>query len=89
MGSDLHPVKLALIELSVKSALLEQLVVAALFHNLSVPHDQNDVGGADGGEPVGHNEAGAALHHALEDVYKRQAVIQAIRTVLAKKQIGE
>ena len=34
-----------------------------LFHNLTVPHDQNHVCLPDGGQSVGHYEAGSALHH--------------------------
>ena len=38
----------------------------SLLHDVPVPHDQDGVRVPDGGQPVGHNEAGAALHHLLE-----------------------
>ena len=35
----------------------------ALFNNMAVLHDQNQVSLADCGEPVGDDKAGAPLHH--------------------------
>ena len=43
----------------------------ALFHDVSVVHDENQVGVADCGQPVGDDKAGAVLHqliHGLLDV---------------------
>ena len=37
--------------------------MGALLHDLAVLHHQDDVRLPDGGQPVGHDEAGAALHH--------------------------
>ena len=59
-------VKLTVIQFGVEPALLQQALVISLLHDVAVPHDQNGIRVPDGGQPVGHDEAGAALHHLLE-----------------------
>ena len=54
---------MAVVELGVEAALRQQGVVVALLHDVAVLHDEDDVGLADGGQAVGHDEARAALHH--------------------------
>ena len=49
------------VEVVVDAAEGEQFVVAALFDDLTLVHDQNLVGVDDGGEAVGDNKRGAAL----------------------------
>ena len=62
--SGLHALELAVVELGVEAACRQQLVVIALLHDVAVLHHKDDVGLPDGGKAVGHDEAGAALHHA-------------------------
>ena len=62
----LHRLELAVVELGVKAVSGQKLVVGALLDDLAVLHHQDDVRLADGGQPVGHDEAGAALHHLGE-----------------------
>ena len=50
--------KLAAVELVVVAAAGEQLAVRALLDDPAVAHDEDEVGAADGGEPVGDEEAG-------------------------------
>ena len=40
--------------------------MGALFNDMALVHHQNDVGVLDGGEPVGDDKAGAALHQRLK-----------------------
>ena len=59
-----------IIEVGVEAALGEELIVAALLHNVAVPHDENQIRVLNGGEAVGDDEAGAAFHqigHGLLD----------------------
>ncbi len=62
-GSGLHALELAVVELGVEAALRQQFVVIALLDDAAVLHNEDDVGLADGGQAVGHDEARAALHH--------------------------
>ena len=62
-GSGLHALELAVVELGVEAALRQQFVVIALLDDVAVLHNEDDVGLADGGQAVGHDEARAALHH--------------------------
>src|SRR5713101_4436426 len=54
--------KLAVVEVGVEAVLREQFLVGAFFDDRAVIHDQDQLRVADGGEPVGDNEAGSALH---------------------------
>ena len=40
----------------------QQLVVGALLHDVAVPHYKDEVGVLDGGQAVGDDKAGLALH---------------------------
>ena len=55
--------KLTVIQLGVKTALFEQLVVPALLDDIAVAHNQNNVAVLDCGQAVGDNKARLALHH--------------------------
>ena len=57
--------ELGVIEVGVEAALGEELVVAALLHDVAVLHHQDEVCVADGGQ---------AVSYAHLDVYKRQVV---------------
>ena len=60
--------RLGLVELVVEALLREQLVVRSLLDQLAVVQDEDQVGVADRGQPVGDHERGAALHQVLERV---------------------
>ena len=57
---------LELVELVVEAALGEELLVGAALAELALVHDEDGVGGLDGGEAVGDEDAGAAGDHARE-----------------------
>ena len=40
--------------------------MAALLDDRAVLHHQNHIGAANSRQPVGHNEAGSALHHRIK-----------------------
>ena len=44
-----HILELGIIQICVEAALVDQLIVGALLHNVAIPHDQNLVGITDGG----------------------------------------
>ena len=37
--------------------------MVALLHDVAILHHKDDIGLTDGGQAVGHDKAGAALHH--------------------------
>ncbi len=57
---------LELVELPVKAALGQQLLVRAHLAQLALVHDQDGIGALHGGEAVGDQHAGAAFDHALQ-----------------------
>ena len=57
---------LELIELPIKSALGQQLLVRSALAELTFVHDKDSVGGLDGGETVRDEDRGAARDHAGE-----------------------
>ena len=54
--------KLAVVKRRVESAEFQKFPVVSLLDDIAVLHDENDIGFADGGEAVGDNETGSALH---------------------------
>ena len=67
VGCSLHGfggcfLELGVVQVEVEPAVGDQLVVAALFDDLAVVHDEDRVGVADGREAVGDDEGRAALH---------------------------
>ena len=60
------PQILRVVQPGVGPVLRQQPGMAALLGNAAVLHHQNTVGGADGGEPVGNDEGGAALAQLVE-----------------------
>ncbi len=54
--------KLAVIQLSVKTILCQQSLMAALFHDIAILHYQNQVCITDGGKTVRNHKAGTVLH---------------------------
>ncbi len=54
--------ELAIVEVGVEATLRQQLLVFAVLDNRSVVHHQNQVGATNRREPMGDDEAGAALH---------------------------
>ena len=64
--------ELAGVELSVEAVLCEQLSVCAPLDYRAVVHNQDNIGVADGREPVRNNEARSAVHqrvHRLLDMH--------------------
>ena len=57
--------ELAVIQFGVESAGLQQALVVALLDDVPIAHHQNQVGVADGGQAVGNDKAGAALHQGI------------------------
>jgi hypothetical protein len=51
----------------VKVALIKQLSVVALFHNLAIVDDDYLIRITDGAQAVGNNETGAALHQSVKE----------------------
>ena len=60
------PFKLTDIQMVIKAALVEQLLMGAFFDDFAVVDDEHLVSVADGAEAVGDDEAGAALHQAQQ-----------------------
>ena len=58
--------KLAPIQLRIETAFVKQFPVTALLHNMSVPHDKNNIRFLDRGQPVGHDKRGSSLHHGIK-----------------------
>ena len=56
--------ELGVVELAVEALTGHELPVGAAFHHVAIPHHQDAVGVLDGGEAVGHHEAGFILHQA-------------------------
>ena len=54
--------KLAIIQLSVKTILLQQFVVLALLDDVAVADDQDQISVADSAQPMGDYEASFTLH---------------------------
>ena len=50
--------KLAVVQLGVEIALREQFFMGPLFGDITVPQDQDEIGIADGGQPVRDHETG-------------------------------
>ena len=48
--------ELGVVQLGVETARGEQLLVAALLHDVAVAHDQDEIGRTDGGEPMRDDE---------------------------------
>ena len=65
-GGDFLVAVLELIELPVEAALGEELLVGAALAKLALVHDEDGVGGLDGGEAVGDEDGGASGDHAGE-----------------------
>ena len=61
-----HQFELGLVELLVDAALGEERVVGAPFGDDAVRQDQYLVRRQNGGEPVGDDDAGPALHEGLQ-----------------------
>ena len=55
-----------IVKACVEPALGDQLCVGAGFDDAAVLQDDNPIGAAHGGEPVGDDDAGAALDQAFE-----------------------
>lgn len=60
--------KLAEIKVMVEAFLREKCGVIALLNDLAVFHDEDHVGGLDGGESVRDDERGSSLHHLRERI---------------------
>ena len=58
--------ELGLDEKTIGAVALDQFVVAAAFHDPAVVENEDAVGMADGGETVGDDQAGAAVHEPFE-----------------------
>ena len=58
--------KLAVIELGVETSLFQQFLMLSLLHDMAIPHDQDHICLPEGGQPVGHDKGGTALHHGVE-----------------------
>ena len=56
------------VQMVVASFFLQQLVVAALLLDLSVLNDHDAVGVTDGGEAVGDDKHGPALHQGIHSL---------------------
>ena len=55
-------------ELSVEAALLQQLLVIPLLHQIPIIEHHDSIGATDGGQAVGDHEGGAPFHQALQRV---------------------
>ena len=55
-------VKLRVVQLSIRAALLQQLLMGACLNDPPLVHHEDAVRAGDGGQPVGDDEAGAAPH---------------------------
>ena len=76
--------ELAGVEFSVEAVLCEQLSVCAPLDYRAVVHNQDNIGVADGREPVRNNEARSAVHqrvHRLLDMHFCARVDGACRLV--------
>ena len=71
-GVGARRLELALVEPAVKAAPGQKLRMGPLLHDPAVPHDQDQGGVADGGQPVGHHKAGAALHERVKGLLDLQ-----------------
>ena len=58
--------KLAVVQLLVESTPGEKFIMSSLLHDLTVTHHQDHIRFTDGGQPVGHDETGTALHHGVK-----------------------
>ena len=51
---------------SVEALLLQQVLVGAVFHHVTIIQDDDLIGVAHGGEAVGDDQSGAAFHEAVQ-----------------------
>ena len=58
--------------MTVEALVGQQLTVIALLNDFSVLHNQDHIGGFDGGKTVGNDERGAPLHHSGKGVLDLQ-----------------
>lgn len=63
-GVCLCGIELTVIEVGVEPVLGEQILMLSLLNDVTVFHDQDDVGIANGGQSVCHDKACATVHHA-------------------------
>ena len=63
IAAELLLCKLAVIEFVIESAFGEQLLVCALFNNVAVLHNKDNIAFLDCSKSVGNNKARLALHH--------------------------
>ena len=57
--------KLRIVKVCIEPILRKQLFMVALLDDVSVFHDENQIRIADGGQPVGDDEACSALHQVI------------------------
>ena len=60
--------KLAVIQRGVETVLRQKGIVRALLDDVAIAHDEDQIGIADGGEPVGDDKAGASAHQFVHAV---------------------
>ena len=60
------PLELAVVQVGVEAVLGKEVLVPPLLDDVAVLHDENHIRLADGGQAVGHDEAGPGLHHSVE-----------------------
>lgn len=61
-----NPLKFDHASISPVWVVFEEMVVGALFDNLTVVNHGNDIGVSDGGKPVSNDNCGSGLHHAVQ-----------------------
>ena len=66
--------ELVLVELGVHTALGQQLLVGAALLDALVGQDDDLIGVLDGGQPVGHDEGGAAAGELLQGALDERCV---------------
>ena len=68
----LRLIKLAVVKICVEAFLCQQLFMAALFYNVAILHNQDQICVPDGGKSVSDDKAGSAFHqviHSFLDLY--------------------
>ena len=90
--------ELGVVQFGVETARGEQLLVAALLHDVAVAHNQDEIGRADGGEPMRDDEGRASRHepvHGLLDaqlgarVHRRGGLVQNEHAAVGQKGPGD
>ena len=62
----LRRLKLAVVQLTVKAARRQKLLVRALFYDFAVAHDENQRCVADGRQTMCDHKAGASFHQGIK-----------------------